>query len=211
MASYGFWTSFPNGNYSFSIGSPTEPLYASQFQTFSSVKNIPYISMHGLTIRHMDNGNYVISNKEIKHGDVARLSDEIQKFILTDFDQKFIGTKNSVKKFKITNKNCDLIVLAYIGPDITSLELKDANGNIVHKRKYESKSIFNLKLNASEIMSEYLSHEHHRASLAIHDGGQIRHAADHIPEDVSPLKYWPLHSVQQFVVAPPLLQLQIGE
>ena len=50
----------------------------------------------------------------------------------------------------------------------------------------------------AQYMAQYLAHEHHRASIAIHGDHLLCHAPDHIPAFQSPLEYWPNNSTKTF-------------
>ena len=74
MKFYGSWVSDEKGKFSFKSGAPKHEPYVEQFRSFSKIKNSPYISMHGYSIRHLPKGKYSVSGEIVDHGDLSSLA-----------------------------------------------------------------------------------------------------------------------------------------
>lgn len=205
---YGFWIPQKNETFTYTFTSPKNLSHLEDFNEFADIKGIPYIEMHGFGLSHLSNGDYKLLKEKITHGHLESLSQNIYNVIFPSL--KIIGTKATKNQSEAvaTSTKCDLSVKITATDFDSSYELKDINGNTVAKKRVKNQLLWSIKDQCSELMANYLAHEQHRASLAIHgatDG--LRYAPDHIPENINPIYYWPNHALMAFGSSPPLVKL----
>lgn len=190
-AGFGHWIVLPSGKISYMLGNmhanhPHKKIH----DTTSNIKGIKKISVHGMELEHYEDGSYKVGVQVIKHGKLDELSSSIQKELLQNaktihskingHNCKTIIFKNSSIKLQIIDHdNYQLFVLREANHHPVSCHIKRTDG----KEKSDE--------NLIKFAAEYLAHENHRTSLAIHGNGIISHAPDHIMFNMSPIKYWP--------------------
>lgn len=206
MKFYGSWVPDEKGIFSFKSGAPKHEPYLGQFRSFSKIKNSPYISMHGYSIRHLPKGKYSVSGEVVDHGNLSSLTLKIFQDLSKTIVVQNMKSINGKFIQKISSKKCALSIIVKQSLNDFEFDLRDANGHIVYKEKFSKKIPIIPTSHAALIMAKYLSHEHHRACIAIHKTGNIRHAADHIPMNTNPCEYWPEHSHGMFTSNVPLIQ-----
>lgn len=202
----GHWNLLPSGKISYMIGSfhdshPHKKLH----ETTSNIKDLKKILVHGLESEHYDDGSYRIINEKIKHGKLHDLAKQMTKKLHQDHESSTSAMGNlPCKTFTFGSSN---VKVQIINDDGTTLIIvREANHHpvVCEIAKYGKDT----KEEALRIAGEYLAHEHHRASLAIHGNGIITHAPDHIMFNASPLEYWPVYESNIFFNSPNLAFLE---
>ena len=201
-AAFGHWIVLPNGKISYMLGSMHENDPHKKIRdTTSNIKGIKKISVHGLESEHYEDGSYKIGIQVVKHGKLEDLSNLIQRELLQQ--SKIIHSKingHNCKTILFKNSNIKLQIIDHGSYQL--LVLREANHHPVscHIKKTDSEE--NNDNNFIKIAAEYLAHENHRTSLAIHGNGIISHAPDHIMFNISPILYWPSHERNLFFRTP---------
>lgn len=204
LPSYGKWKMAEDGGIEFSRHAMNayHP-HKKISELFANVKNVRNIKMHKYPLIHAENGGYKINGLELKHGDVSALSREIQKNIEPTLK---IDTKHGVRGDIFQEVHSDLTSIKgkiILSNNVQFMVLVDANDHPV-AATICSDAAFSLN-KIAEYMAEYLSHEQHRASIAIHSDHKLCHAPDHIPPFQSPLQYWPNNNLGLFFKTPLIL------
>jgi len=204
LPSYGKWKISENGDIEFSRhGMDSYHPHKKISELFANVKNVQNIKMHKYSLMHAENGGYKINGLNLKHGNTHGLSEQIQKHIEPTLK---IETKHGMLGDIFQEVHSDLtgikakIILAN---NVQFMVLVDANDHPVAATIFNDDTFSLNKI--SRYMAEYLSHEHHRASIAIHGDHKLCHAPDHIPPFQSPLEYWPNNKMEIFFTTPLVL------
>lgn len=173
-------------------------------EMFTNVKNIRNIKMHKFPVFHTELGDYRVDSETIKHANVAGLSDEIQKILEPTLKYSSNHTDQGALRQEVTSNLTGIKAKIIISNNVEFIVLTDANDHPVAATVRSQENISGKQL--ARYMSQYLAHEHHRASIAIHGDHMLCHAPDHIPAFQSPLEYWPNNSNQTFFRTVPNLQ-----
>jgi hypothetical protein len=194
---YGKWMIHDNGVIKFStnglnIFHPHKKLS----EMFVNVKNVKNIKMHKFPVFHTDDGDYRIDSETIKHGNLSGLSDEIQRAIEPTLKYNSHHTDQGGLRQEVTSNLTGIKAKIIISNNVEFIVLTDVNDHPVAATVRSEKSISGKHL--AQYMAQYLAHEHHRASIAIHGDHLLCHAPDHIPAFQSPLEYWPNNSTGTF-------------
>ena len=209
--SYGHWSANHDGRAQFMTGNvlASHP-HANLKKNYSDVSAIKNIIMHGAEIDHLHDGRYGIHGRKIEHGDLNGLSSELK--LMIDNSKKVHHSKtDDLPTSTLAFEKSSLKTRIYMDGSHILIVLKDANNCplMCSMEPYESlkKSI----KKAVKITSEYIAHEHHRASLSIHGHSKLSHAPDHIPFNMSPLQYWPVHDHRIFFRSIPIANNLISD
>lgn len=207
----GHWKIMPSGKIAYELGElSSDHPHRKLFDQKTDISKLKKILMHGMEAMHDHDGSYAIKGKKISHGKLDELSSIIETYME--------NSKNSIPSLLAGHK-CTTMLFGgsnakaqYIDDGSKALfVVRDANHYPVACKIEGLSDKKNLEKILLKFISEYIAHEHHRASLAIHGNGIISHAPDHIMFNASPLEYWPVPSENVFFRYPAITSVSLHQ
>ena len=201
-ASLGHWNLLPSGKIAYMIGSfhdlhPHKKLH----DTVSNIKDLKKILVHGLESEHYDDGSCRVLDTRVEHGKLDHLSEQITKKLHQGNESSMSKMSNlPCKTFTFGSSNLKVQIIKDEGTSLVIIREANHHPVVCAIAKIGKDE----KEEALRIAGEYLAHEHHRVSLAIHGDGIITHAPDHIMFNTSPIEYWPSYTKKIFFRSPDL-------
>lgn len=197
-SSYGHWSTIPDGRAQFTTGEVmSNHPHANLKKKFSDVSGIKNLVVHGSEIDHISDGRYGIHGRKIEHGNLNNLSSEI-KMMIDESKRIHHSTTDDFPTSTIDFEKSSLKTKIYMDGSHVLVVIKDANNCPVMCSMEPYNSLQKSIQKAIKMSADYITHEHHRASMAIHGQTKLSHSPDHIPFNMSPLEYWPVHDHRIF-------------